>query len=167
MQDLREKVRLMPHDRDLANADSYSFLWFARAYFLGEVSMRSGKKCLKFSKNLSLSVFEQGFPDQCSWVRTLGCYFKVDTLGALASKLQYKRPVEFLCMDTCIFGDSSLHKYSAGDLKRLAPRIKRKRRELKQTNGGWESHPSVVLKAVDEDDEDLMQDSKRLKKNKK
>ena len=148
MGSVRQMLKQMRGARDVANADSYTFLWFARAHFLGEVSMWRGQRGLEPSKKLKLSEFSQGFPDQCKWISSLALHFKAKTLGTLVSKLKYKRPAVFLCMDTCVFGDAGLRHYSLDELKRLRPQFKRKRVELQKANGGLEPHPVITMKEV-------------------
>jgi hypothetical protein len=165
MFDLRQELKQIPGGRDVANEDSYTFLWFARAHFLGEVSMWPAQRVLKRSTSLKLSEFSKGFPDQCAWISTLGSYFQAKTLPKLISNLRYKRPAELLCMDTCVFGDKGLQKYSIDDLKRLAPRIKRKRKELEKANDGLEPHPVVTMREACEGDE-ILKERCRLKRRK-
>ena len=39
--------------------------------------------------------------------------------------------------------------------------------ELRKANDGWELHPAVVMRAVDEADEELVRDRKRWKMQRK
>ena len=61
-----------------------------------------------------------------------------------------------------MFGDRDLQCYSIAELKRLRPLIKRKRVELRKANDGLEVHPAVLMRAVDEADEELVRDRKCL-----
>ena len=120
----RRLAKLIQGAGALKDPTSYLFRWLVRGIFIGEMRA-AGIESLRVNADLPVKELADAFPDQGEWVENVADALGATTVRGLIKALGYRRPVEFLTMDWCLFNDSLLQSVPLETLVANASRIKR------------------------------------------
>jgi len=128
---------------------TYTESWALRTLLVGRMRSKGIKRIkMPMAGQMSISVFQNMFPDERKWLTRFGWKDgQRTTLAGLFNRLGYTGPPELLSMWLCLLCNPAFDVISAKELELRKPALRAAMQQYRNDHGMW-PHPLVLVKLV-------------------